>query len=79
MFLLLHIERISKKEIDRYYRIYALALFNHVDDLKKFVIDYVFETENIKPDSETIILINPSGRFVVGGPQGDTGLPAFLL
>ena len=43
-------------------------------DLKKYVIDYVFETENIKPDSQTIILINPSGRFVVGGPQGDTGL-----
>ena len=43
-------------------------------DLKKLVIDYVFETESIKPDSETIILINPSGRFVVGGPQGDTGL-----
>ena len=43
-------------------------------DLKKYVIDYVFETESIKPDCETIILINPSGRFVVGGPQGDTGL-----
>lgn len=43
-------------------------------DLKKYVIDYVFETESIKPDSDTIILINPSGRFVVGGPQGDTGL-----
>ena len=43
-------------------------------DLKKLVIDYVFETEAIKPDNETIILINPSGRFVVGGPQGDTGL-----
>ena len=43
-------------------------------DLQEFVIDYVFETESIKPDSDTIILINPSGRFVVGGPQGDTGL-----
>jgi len=44
------------------------------NDLKKYVIDYVFETENIKPDSETKILINPSGRFVIGGPQGDAGL-----
>ena len=44
------------------------------DDLKKYVIDYVFETETIKPDSNTKILINPSGRFVVGGPQGDSGL-----
>lgn len=43
-------------------------------DLKKYVIDYVFETEAIKPDSDTKILINPSGRFVVGGPQGDSGL-----
>ena len=33
-----------------------------------------FETEAIKPDAETKILINPSGRFVVGGPQGDSGL-----
>ena len=44
------------------------------NDLKKCVIDYVFETEAIKPDAETKILINPSGRFVVGGPQGDSGL-----
>ena len=44
------------------------------DDLRKHVIDKVFESEPIKPDSETKILINPSGRFVVGGPQGDSGL-----
>ncbi len=44
------------------------------NDLKKLVIDYVFETESIKLDSQTKILINPSGRFVIGGPQGDTGL-----
>ena len=44
------------------------------NDLKKYVIDYVFETEAIKPDSDTKLLINPSGRFVVGGPQGDSGL-----
>ena len=43
-------------------------------DLKKYVIDYVFADESIKPDSDTIILINPSGRFVIGGPQGDSGL-----
>ena len=44
------------------------------ENLKKYVIDYVFETEAIKPDMNTKILINPSGRFVVGGPQGDSGL-----
>lgn len=43
-------------------------------DLRKLVIDYVFETESIKLDDETIVLINPSGRFVIGGPQGDAGL-----
>ena len=44
------------------------------NDIKKYVIDYVFEREAIQLDSETIILVNPSGRFVVGGPQGDAGL-----
>lgn len=44
------------------------------EDLKKYVIDHVFENEAIKPDENTIILINPSGRFVIGGPQGDSGL-----
>ena len=43
-------------------------------DLRKHVIDYVFASESIKPDANTIILINPSGRFVIGGPQGDSGL-----
>ncbi len=44
------------------------------EDLKKLVIDHVFASEEIKPDENTIILINPSGRFVIGGPQGDSGL-----
>ena len=44
------------------------------NDLKKLVIDYVFASCDIKPDENTIILINPSGRFVIGGPQGDSGL-----
>ena len=44
------------------------------NDIKKYVIDYVFENENIKLDERTKILVNPSGRFVVGGPQGDAGL-----
>lgn len=44
------------------------------EDIKKYVIGYVFENEAIKLDAETKILVNPSGRFVVGGPQGDAGL-----
>lgn len=44
------------------------------EDLIKYVVNYVFEKEPLKPDSSTKYLINPSGRFVIGGPQGDTGL-----
>ena len=44
------------------------------NDVIKYVIDFVFANESIKLDSNTKILINPSGRFVVGGPQGDAGL-----
>lgn len=43
-------------------------------DLIKLVVNYVFEKEALKPDSTTKYLINPSGRFVIGGPQGDAGL-----
>lgn len=43
-------------------------------DLIKLVIEEVFKNEELKPDSETKYLINPSGRFVIGGPQGDAGL-----
>ena len=43
-------------------------------DITKYVIDEVFSHESIKLDDKTIILVNPSGRFVVGGPQGDAGL-----
>ena len=44
------------------------------NDLIEYVINYVFANESIKPDSNTKYLINPSGRFVIGGPQGDAGL-----
>ncbi|MBR1977346.1 methionine adenosyltransferase [bacterium] len=44
------------------------------EDLIKHVIDYVFKDETIKPDADTRYLINPSGRFVIGGPQGDAGV-----
>ncbi|MFN4214986.1 methionine adenosyltransferase [Exiguobacterium sp.] len=41
-------------------------------DLKKHVIDAVIPTELI--DADTKYFINPTGRFVIGGPQGDAGL-----
>lgn len=43
-------------------------------DLKAYVIMPVFQDMSIKPDDKTRYLINPSGRFVIGGPQGDAGL-----
>ncbi|MBS6552563.1 MAG: methionine adenosyltransferase [Clostridium sp.] len=43
-------------------------------DLIEKVIKPVFENDAIKPDENTKYLINPSGRFVIGGPQGDAGL-----
>lgn len=44
------------------------------DDMIKHVVEPVFANYTIKPDADTKYFINPSGRFVVGGPQGDAGL-----
>lgn len=43
-------------------------------DLIEYVVKPVFENDKVKPDETTKYLINPSGRFVIGGPQGDAGL-----
>lgn len=44
------------------------------NDLINHVINFVFQNDRIKPDETTKYFVNPSGRFVVGGPQGDAGL-----
>lgn len=41
-------------------------------DIKKYVFDPVLPAELI--DQNTKFFINPTGRFVIGGPQGDAGL-----
>ena len=41
-------------------------------DIKCEVIDAIVPKELMRP--ETKIFINPTGRFVIGGPQGDSGL-----
>ena len=42
------------------------------EDIKKYVFDPVLPTELI--DEKTKFFINPTGRFVIGGPHGDAGL-----
>ncbi len=42
------------------------------EDIRKYVIDAVVDQQMI--DEKTKIFINPTGRFVIGGPHGDAGL-----
>ncbi|ABW30649.1 methionine adenosyltransferase [Acaryochloris marina] len=44
------------------------------EDLWNAVVLPVFADIDIKPDDNTRFLVNPTGQFVVGGPQGDAGL-----
>src|SRR6266853_547346 len=53
----------------------------HAADAKHKIIERFITEEIIKKvlparmlDKKTVFLVNPTGRFVVGGPQGDTGL-----
>ena len=41
-------------------------------DMKKFVIDEIVPAELM--DENTKIYVNPTGRFEIGGPEGDSGL-----
>ena len=42
------------------------------EDIRKYVFDAVIPAEMV--DEETKFFINPTGRFVIGGPHGDSGL-----
>ena len=53
-----HDETVDNKQIDK--------------DLREFVIKPVVDAKYL--DAETRYLLNPSGRFVIGGPHGDAGL-----
>ena len=53
-----HDENVSQKQIH--------------EDIRREVIDAVIPAGMV--DDETKIFINPTGRFVIGGPQGDSGL-----
>ena len=41
-------------------------------DIKKYVFDEILPAEMV--DENTKVFINPTGRFVIGGPHGDSGL-----
>jgi S-adenosylmethionine synthetase len=43
-------------------------------DLWAMVVQPVFADIDVKPDENTRFLVNPTGKFVIGGPQGDSGL-----
>ena len=42
------------------------------EDIKKYVVDEVIPSNLV--DKDTKFLFNPTGRFVIGGPAGDSGL-----
>lgn len=42
------------------------------EDIKKYVFDEVIPANLV--DEKTKFFVNPTGRFVIGGPQGDSGL-----
>lgn len=66
----------------------VLVSIQHIEDLsidkiKEMILPYIKdtlpakwikETQKTPVDKKTRILINPTGRFVIGGPVGDTGL-----
>ena len=53
-----HDEKVTQKQIH--------------EDIKKYVLDPILPADMI--DEHTKMFINPTGRFVIGGPQGDAGL-----
>uniref|UniRef100_A0A1B0FCE5 methionine adenosyltransferase n=1 Tax=Glossina morsitans morsitans TaxID=37546 RepID=A0A1B0FCE5_GLOMM len=42
------------------------------EDIKKYVFDAIIPADMV--DDDTKYFINPTGRFVIGGPHGDSGL-----
>ena len=42
------------------------------EDIKKYVIDAIIPADMM--DADTKVYVNPTGRFVIGGPYGDSGL-----
>ena len=53
-----HVENVSQEQIH--------------EDIKKYVFDEIIPADMV--DENTKFFINPTGRFVIGGPHGDSGL-----
>lgn len=53
-----HDEEVSQEQIEQ--------------DVRKYLVPAVIPAEML--DDELILHVNPTGRFVIGGPHGDTGL-----
>ena len=53
-------------------RLEAVVLSTLHEDVKKYVFDPILPKELL--DADTKYFINPTGRFVIGGPHGDAGL-----
>jgi S-adenosylmethionine synthetase len=44
------------------------------EDIRHTVIDFVFQEEELQPDAQTQIFVNPDGLFLTGGPSVHSGL-----
>ncbi|UCG53129.1 MAG: methionine adenosyltransferase [Candidatus Latescibacterota bacterium] len=44
------------------------------DDVKKHIVEHVLGKFRMKQDDDYILFVNPTGRFVEGGPKADCGL-----
>ena len=53
-----HVENVTQEQIH--------------EDIKKYVFDEIIPADMV--DENTKFFINPTGRFVIGGPHGDSGL-----
>lgn len=50
----------------------SVSLDKITEDVKKYIFDAVLPVDMV--DENTRFLVNPTGRFVIGGPHGDSGL-----
>ena len=66
-------EKVTNPGNKTVYRIYSKSTGKIKADLIEHVITPVMAAENMPWDNADIY-VNPTGRFVVGGPMGDTGL-----